>query len=76
MEPKDLTLDFKQLRVLRQSLGITQVEAARRVGITRQRLWNYEEGIFPPSAEVLARLLRLYDADLSALEANPVLAPA
>lgn len=37
-----------------------QVEVAKAIGISKQRLWNYEAGLYSVPGEVLARLCLLY----------------
>ena len=59
MPPKD-TLG-NRIRVVRERLGITQVDLAREVGISRQALISVEKGRMNPSVVVslkMARILR------------------
>ena len=41
--------------------------AVELLGITRQALWEYEQGISKPSPTTLARICALYDIELLAL---------
>ena len=43
----------KNLRFFRTNLGITQEELARRAGVTRNAIANYESGRTEPSFEAL-----------------------
>ena len=52
------------LRCLRQSLGMTQEQAAERLNITRQTLSSYETNRTQPDIEMLSRLAELYQTDL------------
>ena len=49
----------EQLRKRREELGISRVELAGRLGISRSAVGNYETGVSAPKEEVL---LRLFDA--------------
>lgn len=40
---------------------------AREVGVTRQQIWNYENGHSAPSGDIVARLCRLYGVDIEQL---------
>ena len=61
-------MDIHQnLKTLRQASGLTQQQAADRVGLTRQAISNYERGRTRPDVELLARLAEAYGADLPAV---------
>ena len=61
-------MDIHQnLKTLRQASGLTQQQAADRVGLTRQAISNYERGRTRPDVELLARLAEVYGADLPAV---------
>jgi len=45
-----------RIKEARLALGITAVEAARRIGISRQRYSQYERGIYEASYEMLLRI--------------------
>lgn len=49
----------EQLRRRREELGLSRVELADRLGITRSAVGNYETGVSAPKEEIL---LRLFDA--------------
>ena len=44
---------FSRLRIQRKRLGLTQREAAERVGVTRETWSRYEKGLMSPGAETL-----------------------
>ena len=46
----------EQLRKRREELGISRVELAGRLGISRSAVGNYETGVSAPKEEVLLRL--------------------
>ncbi len=48
------------LRAIREQAGLTQAEAARRVGVTRQTLIAIELGKYSPTLELAFQLCRLY----------------
>ena len=47
--------------------GITQSEAAKYVGVSRQAFSNYERGQRVPSVDVLIKLAELYQVSLDEL---------
>lgn len=55
---KHIELDAKKLREARGDHTASAV--AQAVGISRQMLWNYENGQGDPSSAVLARLCLFY----------------
>ena len=60
--------DAEDLRRLRESLGLTQAEAARRMGIDASALKRVEAGAeLPPDPKAMARVYRLTAADLAAV---------
>jgi transcriptional regulator with XRE-family HTH domain len=56
---QEITIDGSALAAARGEMSIA--EAARRLGITRQRLWNWENDIKAIPADYLARVCLLYD---------------
>ena len=52
----------EKLRRLRESAGISQVEAAEKIGVSKQTLYKYEKNIISniPS-DVIERMASLYD---------------
>ncbi|WP_179959116.1 substrate-binding domain-containing protein [Candidatus Methylacidithermus pantelleriae] len=61
-----------QLRDRRISLGISQLEAARRVGIARQSLASIEQGRAVPSVALALRLARLLGTTVEELFGQPM----
>ena len=53
----------EQLRKRREELGISRVELAGRLGISRSAVGNYETGVSAPKEEVLLRLFNALEAD-------------
>ena len=45
-----------RIKEARLAIGITAVEAARRIGISRQRYSQYERGIYEANYEMLLRI--------------------
>lgn len=45
-----------RIKEARLALGITAVEAARRIGISRQRYSQYERGLYEANYEMLLRI--------------------
>lgn len=61
----DLTLikfNIAELPKARERAGLSQADAARALGISRQRYRNYESGHCTPSPDMLARILALFGA--------------
>lgn len=59
---KDLKIDPEKLRSARGARKLTEV--AESIGITKQRLWNYESGLYSPPANVIAQLCFLYQVKI------------
>lgn len=57
----------KNLKFFRMNLGLTQEELARRLGITRAAITNYEMGRSEPSFEALCALTSELGVDLDQL---------
>lgn len=50
----------EKLRTLREARGLTQLQVANRVGVSKAMISAYETASKVPSIEVLIRLSRLY----------------
>ena len=46
----------QQIRALRQARGMSQVELAKRLGVTKQSVSNWENDNIQPSVEMLVKL--------------------
>lgn len=57
----------ENLKNCRESSGLSQVEVAERLGITRQTLSRWEAGQTVPDARTLSALARLYGKTVDAL---------
>ena len=57
----------ERLAIMRNRLGISQEEAASRIGISRNALSKYENGNNRISAEVILKFARLYDTSVDYL---------
>lgn len=53
-----------QLRLLREARGVSQVDLADRLGISKQQLWQIETGRYTPTVRVLESILGALDAHL------------
>lgn len=60
-------MNYALLRTLRRRQGLTQIEVAQSVGISRQALSNYERGLREPSLKSLIILSDLYKVSLDEL---------
>ena len=53
------TATGRRIRSLRAALGITQADAARRAGTTRQAWHQWERGAHEPGARALRGMMRV-----------------
>jgi transcriptional regulator with XRE-family HTH domain len=56
MRERQQTIFRDNLIHLRQTLGLSQEEAARKIGIKRSRLASYEEGRATPGPDILVKI--------------------
>lgn len=49
-----------QMKDLRQRLGVTQSELARKIGVTSSAIWNIENGRAYFSASMMERIVKAY----------------
>lgn len=57
----------KKLKILRQNVGMTRKELAKKLGITEISVGNYERGLREPSIEKLIVLSKLFDVTIEEL---------
>lgn len=50
----------QQIRALRQARGISQVELAKRLGVTKQSVSNWENDNIQPSVEMVIKLAGVF----------------
>jgi putative transcriptional regulator len=53
-----------RVREIREALGLTRAEFARRLGVSRQMVAFYEEGRYVPGTEVLMTLVSMTGAKI------------
>lgn len=58
------------LRNAREKAGLTQLELANKVGITRAYYADVERGRYTPSLKVLSKLAKVLGIDLNFLKLN------
>ena len=58
--PKELFSLAEKVKALREQLGLTQAEMARRLGLTRSSVNCWEMGLSVPSAGLLIELSKLF----------------
>lgn len=61
----EIKIDPVKLKAARGERGLTEV--ARIVGISKQQLWNYENGISELPATTIAKLCLLYQTPIEKL---------
>ena len=59
-----MTSIYENLKLLRQSKGLTQADVAEAISVTRQTISSYESGRTQPDLETLMRLAEIYQTDL------------
>ena len=59
--------DFKKERIkeLRENLGLTQTEFARKGGFSRQRVIHWEDGTAAPQVKTIVNICNTFDVDPS-----------
>ena len=55
---KEIAIVLDKIKQARGDRGLTEV--ADSIGITKQRLWNYENGLYDPPADILVKLALAY----------------
>lgn len=65
----------QKIRTLRKKKGMTQLELAEAVGVSRQAITGWETGTSKPSIENLQNLSRLYNISLEMLLDDEVVEP-
>ena len=50
----------ERLKALRQARGLTQEELAKRIGVTKQTISNWENGNITPALDVLITLVEFF----------------
>jgi transcriptional regulator with XRE-family HTH domain len=64
---KHYTLDHGAVVALRETQGLTQVQLARLVGITKASMSQFESGAKQPSAETANRIADALGVDFAAI---------
>lgn len=54
----DTVLDLEKLKKARGLRSLSSV--AKEIGLTRQQIWNYENGVSEPPFSVILKLANLY----------------
>lgn len=65
------TLVTNSIRARREDAGITQVELARRIGVTRQTLIAIEQGKYSPTLELAFQIARAFEVGIDDLFQYP-----
>lgn len=58
---KSLSTIGERIRYLRETRNVTQLELAKKTGISRGNLSSYETGRFSPSSEALVSIAEFFD---------------
>jgi transcriptional regulator with XRE-family HTH domain len=59
------------LRSARRAVGLTQDEAAKRLGVGLNTVARWEQGVATPTDENLTRALELYETDIDEIPYGP-----
>ena len=62
----------EKLKALREARGLTQLQVANRIGISKAMISAYETASTAPSIEVLIRLSRLFGVSVDYLDDESV----
>ena len=54
----------QRIKLIRQKVGLSQDEFAKKLGYSKRALINWEKGIADPSVSLLQTLLQEYSVDL------------
>ena len=57
---KELLLLANKIKTIREQLGITQAELARKLGLTRSSINGWEMGLSVPSTQYIVELAKLF----------------
>jgi transcriptional regulator with XRE-family HTH domain len=60
-------LQATAIKLKRIKKGLTVIELAKKVGITRTSLYNYEKGKQFPSPTIIAKIAQVLDCDIKEL---------
>ena len=68
-------MDFgKSFKFYRQKAGLTQKEAADKIGVKDYQLGNYETNRSEPSLEILKKMSKVYSVSIDKMLGNNLLA--
>jgi transcriptional regulator with XRE-family HTH domain len=56
-----------KLKNLRLNKNLTQVDVAKRIGVSKSRISSYELNVNEPSLDIIVKLAALYNVSLDAL---------
>lgn len=60
----------QKIRKIRTDRGISQVQFAKDIGISRAALFNYEKGLRTPPIDILLKIAEKFDIDIDTLTSN------
>ncbi len=69
VKPTRITNKIRELRAAANEM--TQVELAKRIGVTRQTVIAIEQGRYSPSLEVAFKMARVFDVPLDMVFGYP-----
>ena len=58
---KELLLLAEKIKSIREQLGMTQAEVARKLGLTRSSINGWEMGLSVPSTQYIVELAKLFN---------------
>lgn len=61
------------LKAARVNAGLTQIEAAKLIGTTKNTISNYERYLSKPSIEMAQKLAKAYGCSVNELKFNPTI---
>jgi transcriptional regulator with XRE-family HTH domain len=63
------------LKYLRKKFGYNQIELAKKLGLSKGQIWNYENGISYPLMEIAFKICEEFDVGLDDLFRNSINEP-
>ena len=64
VDSKEIRVSLKALRI---DTGLTLDQVAKKIGISKYTLYNYEHFKTQPSVSILKKILQFYDVDLDSV---------
>ncbi len=67
-----MAVNGKRIRQLRKEIGITQETLGKKLGVIKQTVSSWENGISEPNSEVLSNMSSFFDVSVDYLLGNDI----